>query len=127
MNDVYTPWSPEPFPRGELFCQGIHDDDQNGLRVMLEHETGRKLEIAFPSYAAYRNVNESFRLRTWRLNPRPLGCGLLMVQNSAWLMWLRQEAGGVLDDRPLKHYAIFTGEDCLDIATEFDPIVREVP
>lgn len=49
---------------------------------------------------------------------------LLIVENSSWLAWLKSEGGEVLDWEKVVSYAIFTSEDCLDIATEFPPTVE---
>jgi hypothetical protein len=122
MTETYTPWSPEGLPSGRLQVQAIHDD-RGGLRLLLEDETGGQAEVVFAGYAAYRNVNESFRLRTWRVQRPPRECSAFTVLNSEWLAWLRQESDGVLDGRPLVHYAILTGDDCIDVAAESMPSV----
>lgn len=123
LNEQYIPRYFEEGLTGSFQCLGLHDDKE-GLRVLLEHDSGRKVEIAFSGYTAYRNVNESFRLRTWRLGAAPVQHVLLIVDNSSWLGWLREESDGVLNDRQIMHYAIYTGEDCIDIATESQPVIR---
>jgi hypothetical protein len=48
---------------------------------------------------------------------------LATIQGSRWLAWLREESGGVLVGAPLVHYAIATVDDCIDVASQFPPIV----
>lgn len=110
---------------GPLYVQGVQDDE-NGLRLLFENESGNLVEVTFVGYAAYRNVNESFRLRTWRLIRPPKESSSFTVENSSWLTWLREEADGVLDGRPLVHYAFYTGEDCIDVAAESEPKVQVI-
>jgi hypothetical protein len=82
------------------------------------------LEILFDSIVSYWNIDESFRLRTWTESSGTRNGSLFTVEPSAWLRWLRNESGGVLDDVDLVHYAILTNNDCIDIAAEFPPEVR---
>lgn len=106
----------------DLVCEALHDDHE-GVRVLLraDETSGRILRISFESVVCYRNVNESYRLRTWsRLGGENMG-GLFCVDDSDWVAWVRAESGGVLDDKELVHYAIFTGEDCIELISEFPP------
>ena len=123
--DEYRAWAPfEELPDDLLVDALIHDAE--GMRILLRSEdpTQPTLRVLFDSIVSYRNVNESFRLRTWTRFPHGLAGNLFRVENSSWIEWLRGESGGVLDDVPLVHYAILTGEDCVDIAAEFPPSVE---
>lgn len=123
--DDHQVWIPvEGIPRDLLVEALIHDAE--GMRVLLRGEDpGRPaLRILFDSMVSYRNVNESFRLRTWNRYPHGRLGSLFTVSNSSWIRWLRDESAGVLDDVSLVHYAILTGEDCVDIAAEFPPSVE---
>ena len=123
--DEYRVWAPlEGIPNDLLVDALIHDVE--GMRILLRSEdpTQPTLRVLFDSIVSYRNVNESFRLRTWNRFPDGLGGNLFTVENSSWIEWLRGESGGVLDHVSLVHYAILTGEDCIDIAAEFPPSVE---
>jgi len=48
---------------------------------------------------------------------------LMRVDGSRWLEWRREEASGNLDDRSLRHFAIYTAEDCIGVATECGPLI----
>ncbi len=80
------------------------------------------LRLLFDPVIAYRNINESYRLRTWRnLSSRSIKGGLFIIEGSKWAAWLREESSGILDDANLIHYAVLTPEDCIDIISEFPP------
>jgi hypothetical protein len=109
-----------------LYLEALHDDYE-GLRFLLRGEdaTSRTLRPAFESPVAYRNINESYLLKTWAaiLDMQALP-SLLTVESSTWVQWLVEEACGVIRAETLVHYAIYTPEDCVDVVTEFPPTVE---
>lgn len=124
-NQEYRAWNPiEGIPH-DLWVEAIHDDVE-GLRFLLRGKdpTSPTLRLVFESVIGYRNINESFRIRTWAsvsdIKSLP---SLMTVENSKWLRWLVEEAGGVLRPELLIHYAIYTPEDCVDVITQFPPTV----
>lgn len=122
----YRKWSPIDGVPDRLFVEAIHDDYE-GFRVLVrgEDRVSATLRLSFGPVVAYRNINESYRLRTWASLPGSRGLpGLVILVNSKWIDWLVQESSGVLDSAALVHYAIYTPEDCIDIVTEFAPIVE---
>lgn len=124
-NERYVHWSTELNLPRELAVVAVADVD-DGLTVTLGPASGAEplAVVQFGDFVAYRNINESFRVRTWnRVRPGE-ACGMLVVENSAWLEWLMAESSGVLDDCGLKHYAIYTGDDCIDVASQTEPTVR---
>lgn len=82
------------------------------------------LRLVFESPVAYRNINESYRLKTWAILDMKALPSLLTVENSTWVQWLVEEAYGVIRAETLVHYAIYTPEDCVDVVTEFPPTVE---
>lgn len=128
MSDLkqrYVPWTPVRGVPERLHCEAIHDDVE-GLRILLRGDdpSGPTLRLYFESVIGYRNVNESYRLKTWSELDMAQNPPLLVVENSSWLAWLKSEAGEVVDWEKVVHYAIFTSEDCFDVATEFFPSVE---
>ena len=123
--DVFEVWSASADVRGAVQCEGLHDDC-GGLRILLKGENpeGRTVEITFEHVIGYRNINESYRFRTWSARSGAVA-PLVVVRNSSWIDWLREEAAGVLDEVPLTHYAIFTLEDCVDIVSESQPVLPQ--
>lgn len=124
MTEVrYRPWAPLEGLPDVLYCEALHDDYEH-LRILLKGEAphARTLRILFESAVAYRNINESYRARTWNHLGEALP-PLTTVEHSPWIAWLIEESGGVLDEVELTHYAIFTPEDCIDVVSEFAPEV----
>jgi hypothetical protein len=121
----YALWKPVEKIPARLYCEAIHDDAE-GLRILLRESDphGPVLSLRFESVIGYRNVNESYRLRTWLELGNEEVPPLLIVRDSQWIEWLRNEGGETIDWSAVVHYAIFTPEDCIDIATEFPPTVR---
>lgn len=122
----------QPLPTDELlprtmFCEAVHDDYEH-FRVVLRgpSPSDRVVRILFDSVIAYRNINESFRLRTLEQIRGMELPPLVTVENSHWLAWLRHESGGVLDGVALVHYMIITPEDIIEIASEFPPRVEHL-
>jgi hypothetical protein len=103
-------------------------DDNDGLCVVVASEVSRRpvAMLVFEDFVGYRNVNESFRSRTWQSQNNRAPSSLLIVEGSQWLEWLRAESGGVLDEFLLTHYAIYTNDDCIDIAARAAPLVVRI-
>lgn len=120
----FVPWTPMADVPETLYCEGIHDGP-DGLRITLQSPPGDgpALQVTFEGVVAYRNINESWRARTWQhLDLKALPT-LLRVDDSKWVAWLVEEAGGALSFADLTHYAIYTPEDCIDVVTESTPEV----
>lgn len=63
----FRAWAPLEGVPARLYLEAVHDDCE-GLRFLLraENATSRTLRLAFESPVAYRNINESYRLRPGR-------------------------------------------------------------
>lgn len=128
MSDqVYCKWVAHAGLNSAPVVERLIDDD-SGINVWLRlRGVSRLLRVRFESVVAYRNINESYRLSTWSaMDGHGWGGNCITVENSRWIDWLREEAGGVLDSVALMHYCIFTDEDCIDVVTEFEPDVQWV-
>jgi hypothetical protein len=117
-----VPWEPLNNLPAVLYCEAVHDDYE-GFRVLLKGAgpTDDMMRIIFEGVVAYRNINESYRLKSLPLNESRT---LFRVKNSTWTPWLCEESGGVLLAEKLTHFAIFTPEDFLDVVTQCDPIAE---
>ena len=123
--DVYEDWLPLGQIPDVLYCEGLVDD-YGGIKITLKGRdlSSPSIEVGFRSVIAYRNINETYRLRTLNGAAFPeRSQTLFVVQQSSWISWLKKESGGILDDKELIHYAIFTPEDCIDVVSEFPPTV----
>lgn len=121
---VLQRWEPDPLIPHHVEITAIRDDD-DGLVVSLADEASRKpvAQLVFRTFVAYRNINESFRTKTWASLPAGQSTGLFKLENSSWLKWLQAESSGVLDEFQVSHYAIYTNDDCLDIISHTPPTV----
>ncbi len=100
-------------------------DGENGLIISLVFEKDDGHQLVFESMVAYRNINESYRDKTWiKWDKLKASSSFFTVSNSPWIDWLKTESNGVLDHIHLTHYCIFTDEDCVEIVTEFAPEVH---
>lgn len=121
---TFVNWRPHSGIPWRLEVLGIQDEN-DGLVLVLADEATRRpsVKLSFEDFVAYRNVNESWRSRTWGAHDMRSCSSLLIVEGSHWLEWLREESGGVLSEIALTHYAIYTGDDCVDVASRRPPIV----
>jgi hypothetical protein len=102
----------------------LQDEDEGLCLVLANAETHEAVvKLVFEDFVGYRNVSESFRTRTWLSQDLGGLSSLLIVEGSLWLAWLCEESRHVLDEAALTHYAIYTMDDCIDVATRSEPIV----
>ncbi len=124
MAENYTVWRPIPDLPAPLYSDSILHDHQ-GLQVFLhcEQRPG-KLRIYFENPLAYGNTNESYRVRTWQELTPEGSSSLFTVTESRFVAWFHAETIGECSSWIIKHYAIFTPEDCLDILSKVGPEVE---
>ncbi|MFA6095073.1 MAG: hypothetical protein WC757_04285 [Candidatus Paceibacterota bacterium] len=125
MNDIYINWEPlKDIPR-VLYCEGIHDDYE-GFRILLVGEDERSpiLRIKFDSARSYKNSDEGDLLKTIASINNPGRSSLFLVENSSWIKWFHEETYGIHKNKNFKHFAIYTPNDCIDVMSEFAPIVE---
>jgi hypothetical protein len=118
-------WKPLEGIPARLYLEALHDDYE-GLRFLLRGEDPAEamLRLSFGLVIGYRSINESYRIRTWAVGLMKGMPSLLTIENSEWVKWLVDEAGGVLRKDSLVHYAIYTPEDCIDVVSQTPPIVE---
>ena len=123
--DAYRAWEPVSNLPQRMFCEGLHDDYE-GFRVLLRggSPTDSVLRIRFDSVLAYRNVDESFRLRTLYAIAGDQPRALWIVDDSTWVQWLMAESLETLAASGLVHYVIFTPNDIIDIIADSAPDVE---
>lgn len=125
MTVIYQPWTPIEGIPSDVDWRSVHDDCE-GFRIILSAEGGaRMLRILFESPLAYESLSESFRLLTWEAMAHQQSLpSLLTVEGSPWIAGLKKEAGGVMDDLDVKHYAVYTSDYCIDVASVTPPRVE---
>jgi hypothetical protein len=125
--ETLKPWQPiESIPR-RVEVTSLRDEE-DGLVLLLAPENSREplFRMVFTEFVAYRNINESYRIRTWQGQDMSQASSLAIVEDSSWLGWLRGESGGVLEEFDVVHYAIYTNDDCVDVLAKTPPIFLEI-
>jgi len=122
--ETFKRWQPDEAIPMRVEITSIRDEDE-GLSVVVASKETRKAvaKLVFQEVVGYRNVNESFRIRTWQSQNMRESSSLMIVEDSLWLTWLREESGGVLEEFAVTHYAIYTDDDCVDVAARAVPVV----
>lgn len=123
--NVYSAWLPTAAIFGRVIIDKVEDSDE-GLVIFLHFSNkNRKFRIIFDPYIAYRNMDESYRARTFTEHGG-FENSLYLVDNSTWLEWLHTESQGYYKGENIKHYSIITDADCIDVLSEFEPDIEEV-
>ena len=121
-------WIPQENLPQTLYVEGLHDDYE-GLRILLKGENDKGIEKTFrvfcESYIAYRNVDESNRLKM--LNQYPELCSkwtLFMTFDSDFISWIKEESNGVLGEQKLYHFVIASPNDIIELLLTEPPIFK---
>jgi len=81
--------------------------------------------IVFPSYDAYRVINESYRLVMLDCdNIKPKENQVYTALNSRWLNWLEKESYETQDIEMLHHYLILEPEYTIEVISYDKPTVN---
>jgi len=101
-------------------------DDTEGLKILLkELDSKRVFQIFFSDSLAYRNMNESYLLKIWSsIDDNILGNILYKIENSSYIDYFNDMSLGLYSSWEIKHYAIHTGQDCIDVLTTVPPVVE---
>ena len=126
MTNKYKTWSLLHGYAGKILVEKLEDTDE-GLIIYLNFPSdsinhGESVEVLFDSYIAYRNMNESYRAKTFS-NVGGFKGSFYIVNSSSWLKWLHDESMGFYTSSEILHYSIITEADCIDILSEFPPEV----
>lgn len=124
-DEIFKQWKPvEGIPK-KLYCEAIHDDYE-GLRVILKGEDNQSnvLRLFFETVLAYKNIDESYLLRTIEKIDSPGESTLYTVENSNWIKWFCEESYDTIEKNSITHYAIYTPNDCIDVLSEYEPKIE---
>lgn len=116
----YLTWQPIPDITGRVIIDGVEDFDDGLVLYIHISKTNKSFKIVFDPYIAYRNMDESYRTRTFSEHGGFLN-SLNLVENSSWLEWLNVESQGYYQDEKIIHYSIITDADCIDVLSKFSP------
>jgi hypothetical protein len=86
----------------------------------------RRFEISWSNYIAYSVVNESFSNGEPK-SSKGVGKGLVEYSESQYLEYLSNATFATADfPGPYRHWAIYCLDHTIDIASQVEPVVREV-
>jgi phospholipase C len=121
--NIYSTWQPIPKLTGRVIVDKVEDTDE-GLAIYIhQSKTEKKFKILFDSYVAYRNMDESYRVRTVSEHGG-FENSLNIVTSSSWLEWMHAESQGYYQGEDIIHYSVITDADFIDILSEFDPEIQ---
>ena len=117
----WTPIDPVPFP---LDFEDLHKN-REGLNILLNSEdhTGKLLNIKFKDYITIREMDESFKTKFWHDVDIDENYPFFIVEDSEWLAWFHNQSMDNFKDWDIKHFAIWTTENWIDILSRTEPIV----
>lgn len=123
--NIYSAWQPIAEIVGRVIVDKI-EDSEDGLAIYIHlSKTDKKFKIVFDPYVAYRNMDESYRARTFSDHGGFVN-SLNKVENSSWLEWLHTESQGYYQSEDITHYTIITDADCIDVLSEFEPDIEKI-
>lgn len=124
MRQIYEVWDVVPGRSVQASIEGVIDDWE-GFRILLrDHETNRMLRISFPACVAYQNRDES-DLDGEAARSEGLGRGCFYrVRGSEFEARLKSDSARQFSD--LRHFAIITDADCVDVLATDDPVVESL-
>lgn len=124
--NLLKPWIPlEGLPK-VMYIEALHDDYE-GFRILLKGETSDSamLRISFEDKLSYKNTDESYLLEIWHTAEKDiLGRTFYMIDNSTYVDFFNEMTHGLYSDWRIKHYAIYTVSDCIDIISVKPPSVE---
>lgn len=123
--NIYSAWQPKAKIVGRVIVDKI-EDSADGLAIYVHlSKTDKKFKIVFDPYVAYRNMDESYRARTFSEHGG-FDNSLNKVERSSWLEWLHTESQGYYQGEDITHYTIITDADCIDVLSEFEPDIEKL-
>lgn len=122
MRQTYDVWDVIPGRAVSVSVEGVIDDWE-GFRILLrDHETDRVMRVAFNTEVAYQRRDES-DLQGDANRSEGLGRGCFYrVRNSEFAT--RFQADSVRQFEELRHFAIVTDTDCIDVLATEEPKVE---
>ena len=124
-SNIYSTWQPTSDLIGRVIVDKVEDTDEGLAIYIRQSKTEKKFRILFDPYIAYRNMDESYRARTFSEHGG-FENSLNKVESSSWLEWLHAESQGYYQGEDITHYSLITDADCIDVLSEFEPEVEAI-
>ncbi len=122
-SEILKKWEPILSIPDKLYLTSLLDD-KNGFRIELVGESDTPIfKFQFESVLAYRNVDESDRLKFLDEITGQLEWSLYLVDNSKFLDWFHDQSYSIHSSEDIQHYLFFTPNDIVDILSFERPSV----
>ena len=120
-------WEPVENIPPQLYLEGLHDDYE-GLRLLLKGKDSSDplLQVRFKNRLGYRNIDETYRLRTLdRHKILTTQWPLFISRQDDFIDWIIEESSGTVDTTVLyTNYIFCTPNDIVEIVTDEEPSVE---
>ncbi|MBI9078101.1 MAG: hypothetical protein JEZ02_22080 [Desulfatibacillum sp.] len=117
----------EPFPKMKnvaLYCEGLIDDWE-GFRILLKGNKTPMYRLLFQNPYFYQNRDEEyFLIDTPSEGTYEVPYPFYKIENSELLERFHLESVGICRNFNITHYAIYSGNDCIDILSVEEPIAE---
>jgi len=132
MQEQWIRWEPAE-GSGKKYYIDLVSDAIEGFTVLLSEVDNRKKKIKIifeDSVDAYKNTDESFRLKTINTffhnyeKEFYSGRTFFKIINSRYIKWLSEESYGISDSLTFIHFVFFAADSILDVVTTYEPKVE---
>ncbi len=108
-----------------MFVEAIHDDWEGFRIILADVEFKTRIRIAFINKLSYRNTDEGFLLQLWETaEEKKLGNTFYLISNSTYIDFFNEMSYGIHKDKDIKHYAIYSDADCIDVLSIAEPVIN---
>jgi hypothetical protein len=102
-------------------------DDWEGFRVIVrDYKSGRMIRIAFDTKVAYQNRDESDAIGELQRAQSREPSQFYRVTNSEFIARFMRDTARPYISENLRHFAIITESDCIDVLAETDPRIEDL-
>jgi len=121
-------WNPFPNQQEKqgIYCEGLHDDYE-GFRVLLttEEKSAPMLRLSWENALYYQNRDEGYFFNHGDFEgdfdfPHPY----YEIKKSELVKKFHHESGSAYEDWEVRHYCIYTCNDCIDVLSVAEPIAE---
>jgi len=101
-------------------------DNYDGLTVILENNELELLTIRWADVESYCRSTEEVRFKfiagEWQQVRKEFpNCSFFKITNSSYIKWIKEQAGGFMDEEELIHFMIVSMDYVLDIVSKYEP------
>lgn len=132
-NNKLTPWRTKIFSENQNeFFVDILISNEEGLRIILSDENNERIEIIWSNeeIISYRNTDENYFIYgVGQFEERKkIRKNFYIILNSEYVDFINKWTYPdiITKTSNLIHFAIYTVQDCIDVISTYEPIVRKI-